>query len=158
MQTMNSYKIDLTSMQTDVSVYNYVLNSSFFEALDSSEITGGELNVELTVKKMNSAFEFLFHIVGEISIPCDRCLDEMKLPVDTKEVLKVKWGEEYDETDDMLTLPETEHTVDVSWYIYEFAVLSVPITHVHDEGECNSDMIAKLQQHAAILPEEDEDE
>ena len=46
-------------------------------------------------------------------------------------------GDEYDDDGEMLTVPITEGTLDVSWLLYEFIALQIPMRHVH--AECDED-------------------
>ncbi len=63
----------------------------------------------------------------------------------------VKFGEDYSEDDDLVTVAENEGILDVSWFIYEFIDLNIPIKHVHAPGKCNPAMIEMLK---SILPPE----
>ena len=73
----------------------------------------------------------------------------MSQSIDTEASLVVKYGDEYSEEDDYVTIPESEGTVDVAWFIYEFIVLALPIKHVHAPGKCNRAMIDMLNEHSA---------
>ena len=50
---------------------------------------------------------------------------------------------------DLVTVPENEGILDVSWFVYEFIVLALPIRHVHAPGKCNPAMIRALNEHSA---------
>jgi len=41
---------------------------------------------------------------------------------------------------------ENEGILDLSWFIYEFIMLAIPIKHVHAPGKCNSVMMQKLEE------------
>lgn len=69
-----------------------------------------------------------------IHIPCDICLDDMDQSIETDNRLVVKFGEDYSEDDDLVTVAENEGILDVSWFIYEFIALNIPIKHVHAPG------------------------
>ena len=72
--------------------------------------------------------------------------------------LRVKFGEEYSEDDDLVTVAENEGILDVAWFIYEFIDLNIPIKHVHAPGKCNPAMIEKLNEHSAARSGEEEEE
>lgn len=48
-----------------------------------------KLQVQLDVKKTMGIYVLNFHIEGSVVVPCDRCLDDMELPVETDDTLKV---------------------------------------------------------------------
>jgi uncharacterized metal-binding protein YceD (DUF177 family) len=95
---------------------------------------------------MAGFFELLFHTEGSVIVSCDRCLDDMEQPIETDNRLMVKLGDAYSEVDDTVTIDENEGILDVSWFIYEFVMLAIPIKHVHAPGKCNSVMTQKLEE------------
>ncbi len=70
----------------------------------------------------------------------------------------VKFGEDYSEEDDLVTVAENEGILDISWFIYEFIHLNIPIKHVHAPGKCNPAMIEMLNEHSAARSGEEEEE
>ena len=103
-------------------------------------------------------YELNFDIEGFIMVPCDRCLDEMNLPVKTSDRLIVKFGKEYtEESDEIVVIPEEEGIINVAWFLYEFIVLTIPLKHIHLPGKCNKTMTSKLKKHTPKNVEEDDD-
>ena len=145
------YTIDLKNLTPGTHDFEYLLENKFFVDIDGNEVQKGHVHVQLTVKKSLMAFELNFQIAGTVIIPCDRCLDDMELPIETQDKLIVKFGKEYaEESDEIVIVPEEEETINVAWFIYEFIALAIPIKHVHAAGKCNKAMVAKLRQHTAI--------
>ena len=145
------YTIDLKNLTPGTHDFEYLLENKFFVDIDGNEVQKGHVHVQLTVKKSLMAFELNFQIAGTVIIPCDRCLDDMELPIETQDKLIVKFGKEYaEESDEIVIVPEEEETINVAWFMYEFIALAIPIKHVHAAGKCNKAMAAKLRQHTAI--------
>ena len=63
--------------------------------------------------------------------------------------MDVKYGDEYREGDDQVVLPHTIAAFNVARVIYDTVMLTIPIMHVHPDGECNEEMSRLLAQHAA---------
>ena len=63
--------------------------------------------------------------------------------------LTARIGEEYSEDEDIITVGKEEPLLDISWFVYEFIALSIPIRHVHAPGKCNPAMIKVLEEHSA---------
>lgn len=148
MCSSEALKIDLKGIIGDSETFTFCLGDSYFESLDAPEVRRGDANVALTVRKVHAGyFELDFHIDAEVTVTCDRCLDDMRQPVTADGTLEVKFGEEYAENDDVVTVPEDDGVIDVAWFIYEFIALGIPIKHVHPEGECNAAMMEKLREH-----------
>lgn len=147
MYSLETLRVDLKGLSTEKTVYNYALDDDYFKAIEAPDVRKGKLTCELVVKKTSTLFELDFHTEGTIQIPCDRCLEDMDQDICTDDKLVVKFGEEYSEEDDYVTIPEDEGILDVSWFIYEFIVLNIPIKHVHASGLCNAAMIKLLEEH-----------
>ena len=95
---------------------------------------------------MTGFFELHFLTKGFVTVSCDRCLDDMEHPIEADNVLTVKLGDAYSDDDDTVTIDENEGILDLSWFIYEFIMLAIPIKHVHAPGKCNSAMTQKLEE------------
>lgn len=102
-------------------------------------------------------YDLSFAFKGVLWIPCDRCLDDMAFEVDTTWHLTVKEGERYDDScDDVLTVPQSWRELDLQPLMRDTVLLSIPLMHVHPEGECNEQMLEQLSRHAAIDLTDDE--
>lgn len=144
MERIELYDIDLKNLRESRTTYNYKVSDEFFNLIEATGIEKGELDVSVEVKKEIGAFRLSFHIEGFVVGICDRCLDEVDVDIFTDNTLKVKFGEEYSDDDEILVIPESEGIINVAWYIYEFTYLSLPCRIVHEEGECNEQMQEKL--------------
>ena len=158
MCSIEQFRIDLKALPQGVSTYQYRLNDEYFKAIDAPDVERGELSCSLSVDRTEDFFELNFHTEGVIHIPCDICLDDMDQSIETDNRLVVKFGEDYSEDDDLVTVAENEGILDISWFIYEFIDLNIPIKHVHAPGKCNPAMIEMLQQHSAARSGEEEEE
>ena len=150
MAKSSTYSIPLRGAQQATERYTLVLNDEFFKEMESSDVLGGNVNVEITVTRKGEANYFTFACKGEIMIPCDRCLEPMRHEVDTDYELTVKFGDEYnDETDGLLIVPDSDNDLNVASLLYDTVALTIPISHVHAEGECDEATWAALQAHTA---------
>jgi len=144
------YKVDLKSMQQNVQEIEYLLDNRFFADIGGEDIQKGKINTRLTVSKKGGAFDLSFVFAGTVIVPCDRCLDDMDLPIETTAHLIVKFGKDYaEESDEIVVIPEAEGIINLAWFLYEFIVFAIPIKHVHAPGKCNKQMTSKLKKHSA---------
>lgn len=157
MCSLESLKIDLKGQKEGEIALEYDLDDAYFRAIDAPEVSKGRVHVSLAIRKQSGFFELLFHTEGTVIIPCDRCLDEMEQPIKADNRLAVKLGTAYKEDDDTVTIDEYEGILDVSWFIYEFIALAIPIKHVHEPGKCNVAMIEALEEHSAARSSDEED-
>lgn len=149
METSSRYEIDLNRLADDAVERRWHLDDTFFAALDEELIEHGDLDATLRVTRTSGAFSLEFAVTGEVSTPCDRCLELVSLPIDTVQTLKVKLGSERGDDGDVITVPADDATLDVAWHLYEVIALAMPIQHVHPEGQCSSEMAKLLTQHTA---------
>jgi uncharacterized metal-binding protein YceD (DUF177 family) len=150
MENLSAYQINLLNLRKNTLEKDYQIDDQFFAAVESPEVTQGSLKTHLLLKKMaDGSFELTLSTKGTVKLICDRCLDEMDQEIDTENTLKIKWGTEYSEDDDTLTVSEREGQVDVSSFIYQFIMLDIPIKHVHAPGKCNAEMMDRYK-HLAV--------
>ena len=153
MNALDSYTVDLTCMRTDSMKYQFKLGHAFFEAVGGTLIRGGDADAALEVRRTEEGYAFDFHIKGTVQMPCDRCLDDMAVAVDTERTLAVKLGEEYVDDGDAVTLSREDAVMNVAWIMYEYVALEVPLVHVHEPGQCNAGMMEVLAEHLVDTPE-----
>ena len=156
MCSLEQFKIDLKSLTCEETSLDYDLEDGYFAALDDSDLEHGTLHVSVSIRKATGFFEFQFHTAGTVTVTCDRCLDDMEQPVETDNRLIVKLGSEASEEDDMIVVDENEGILDMSWIIYEFIVLAIPIRHVHAPGKCNPAMTQALEELSADRSSDEE--
>ena len=131
------YNVDLKNLTPGIHEFEYLLENKFFVDIDGDQV----------------------QIEGVVVVPCDRCLDDMEIPIDTHNRLAVKFGKEYaEESDEVVVIPEEEGAINLAWFLYEFIALAVPMKHVHAPGKCNKAMSSKLKKHTARSSDETEDD
>ena len=156
---LETFKIDLKALKEGLSSFAFDLEDAYFKAVNAPVVSKGHVHVDLDiVRAADDVFTLSFHEQGTVVVPCDLCLEDMDQEIDTRQSLTAKFGDEYSEDDDLVTVAENEGILDVAWFIYEFIELSIPIKHVHAPGKCNPAMIEKLQELSATRSGEDDGE
>jgi uncharacterized metal-binding protein YceD (DUF177 family) len=158
MSKFELYNIVLKDLIDETRTFEFDLDGAYFKKIDSPEVQKGNVKAKVSVQQKMNTFELSFVLDGIIYIPCDRCLDEMEQPIHYKEKLKVKFGDTFDEIDDIVIVPESDGGINIAWFLYEFIVLNIPIKHVHATGECNKTMATKLKKHITRQKGDDDDE
>ena len=156
MGKLDTFKVDLKGLKQDISNFEFRLDNDYFDAIDSEEVKGGDMVATLQVRKVAQHFELDFHTEGKVVVACDRCLDDMSLPISTDNKMVARLGDTFEEDDEWLTIPSDLGILDVAWLIYEFIALAVPMRHVHEEGECNPDMVSRVGQLSTNVEDDDE--
>lgn len=114
--------------------------------LEHSLAKGGDLDVCVEVCKstIDDLFNVRISMDGCIITECDRCLHDLKIPVRSENEIKVKFSDHDEDTEEFVLVNSREGMLDIGTLIYELAVLSLPIHPVHEQGECDADMISRL--------------
>jgi uncharacterized protein len=153
---LKQFVIPYTGLKQEEHRFEYTINELFFEELEYSEIKKGRFDVELVLQKTSNMMTLDFNISGWIFVPCDRCLDDFKMPLETSQKLFVKFGDEtHEETDEILVLSRSQQDFDVSQFIYEYIILAIPSVRVHPDGECDPEIEKKLEE---LKPKNDEND
>ena len=129
MGKFDKYKIDLKGMQTDSAKYEFVLDNLYFAHIDGPEVQKGKVNVTLTVKRTSRAFELSFQTEGMVSVPCDRCLDEITedFEVDVDEMIDMAIFET-DKVDEIEELDYLEdHIINMDMLLQKELMTLVPM-------------------------------
>lgn len=157
MGKFDTYKIDLKNLEIGTHEFEYQLGNKYFTDIDGTEVQKGKVKVLLTLKRTSLMFDLSFKLDGVAYVPCDRCLDDVEIPIDTTAKLIIKFGHEYsEESDEVIVIPEEEGEINLAWFIYEFVALAIPMKHVHAPGKCNKSMSSKLKKHSARQADDEE--
>ena len=142
----DTYKIDLLSSQLKGRTFEYKIGDGFFADIDGL-IKHGKIHTKVECLNAGVVFKFLIHSIGTVVVPCDRCLADLELRIETADTLSVKLGDEYADEGDCVVVPEAEGYIDLAQFIYEFIVLAMPIACCHEPGKCDDTMMHELSRH-----------
>lgn len=156
MGKFSAYKLPLKSLSEGVHGFDYKLTKQFFADMENVDVRNADLDVHLAVTVKNGDYTLDFTITGNVTLLCDRCLDDLVLPIEAHYSINVEYGDDYnDESDNVLIIPSSDNYLNVSYMIYDTVILAIPIKHVHPMGKCNRAMSAMLRKHRATGPDED---
>ena len=149
MKILKDYTIQFVGLSQGTHFFEYKINNKFFEELDCNDFIDAAFVVELEFIKQSTMMLLNFSFKGKIKVPCDRCAEDVEMPIKGAEKLIVKFGDtSFNDIDDILILEENEHQLNVAHYIYEFIELNIPFRRTHKENECDAETIKKLNELA----------
>ncbi len=146
MGMMDTYKIDLLSSGLGGKTFEYEIGDDFFAEIEGL-IQRGSIHTTVVCLSAGSVYKFRIHSIGTVIVPCDRCLADLELRIETADDLNVKLGSEYADDGDCVIVPESEGYLDLAQFIYEFIALSMPMTCCHEPGKCDDAMMHELSRH-----------
>lgn len=150
------YKLPLKSMPTGTHEFEYHLGKQFFTDMESADIRDAAVDVKLTVVHKADTYDLTFLFTGDVTLLCDRCLDDLIFPIEATYHIMVKYGDDYrDDSDDLLEIPESDSYLNVAYMMYDTVSLAIPLKHVHPLGKCNRAMSALLRKHRTTVADED---
>ena len=156
MNSLSDYNIKFEGLKQGIHSFEFDVDNLFFEEFGCFDFKDAAVAVGLEFEKQSTIMVLIFDFFGTVTVPCDRCLDDVEVEVSGEEKLIVKFGnEEYDETDEILVLPMHEYELNVAKHIYEFINVNIPQRRIHSEGLCNQAVIDKLEEVAPELKGED---
>jgi len=153
MGKFSQFKLPLKSLPKGTHEFEYHLDKQFFMNMESADVRDADVDVKLVVTYANDVYDLAFAFTGKIIVPCDRCLDDLELGMDTSYRIKVKYGDDYrEDSDDMMEIPESDNYLNVAYMMFDTVSLAIPIKHVHPMGKCNRAMSSLLKKHRAQDP------
>ena len=144
MEQIALYTIAYKGLKNGSYDIDFEVDSRLFEAYEAEEILGGECCAKVRLNRSESMLEAHVVIDGTVICECDRCLEECRIPISYEGDLVVKFSDETDYYDgEVMWISPSEDMLNLTQYIYESIVLSLPYSRVHEDGECNPDMLVQ---------------
>ena len=151
MQSINLLNIKLAHVAEAAKRLNVELTDRFFADLEQEEISGGEVCLDINVKRpIADVYKINIKAKGYVVVVCDRCLDPLRINVDVEDTISVKDADPEDnDPADMLYTEASRSCYDISWQVYEIIETSLPMQRVHSDGECNPDVTSYIMSSEA---------
>ena len=133
MKYNREFEIAWQGLKPGKHTYKYDIDDRFMQEKGGGDREIKDLNahVTLTFDKKTNFFMLHFDVGGNVTVPCDRCGDDYTLQLWDEFDLLVKLqggddNEEIEEDADIVFIPRSETVLDISDWIYEFVMLSIP--------------------------------
>ena len=102
LKNLSEYNIKFEGLKQGIHFYEFNVDNTFFEEFDCFEYKDSAIAVGLEFEKQSTIMVLTFDFLGAVTVPCDRCLDDVEVEIGGEEKLVVKFGnEEYDDTDEI---------------------------------------------------------
>ena len=159
---VDALKLKIKTLPFGIHTVECHLDDDFFNTDEQAEVRHASVNVTLTVnRKSENTYRLEIECNGTVTTACDRCLDDLDLPVDVDYRLNVEqMGTELDDSnDELLIVPAEWRELDAAPIVRDTVLLAIPMTHCHEsEDDCNPDMLDALDSHRVeTVPDGDDD-
>lgn len=161
------FRIDYRNLQIGLGRdFVFEIPADFFSHWPEAEVGAvavpdSEVSVH-ALRRSTTLLELSVRINAEVTLTCDRCLDEFLCPVyfEGHPVVKISdsvpegerysgdaaQGEANNSDGDILWISTAEEAIDLRQYVYESIMLALPFQRVHPEmKDCNQDMLQRFR-------------
>ncbi len=153
LKALKEYIIPFAGLSNEVHVFEFKPDNTFLEANEIEDPSAMAATLEVEMDKKENMMVFRFDFNGHATFACDRCTDPVSIPLAFNNQLIFKFGDESQGTEDIIYLPDEAYEIDLVPYIIDFLIVSIPARIVHEEGDCDPEMI-KLLEKMGEKPEE----
>lgn len=161
---MKDFEIQFSGLKLGVHSFEFEVGKSFFdyfqeEGRDIQSIEGADIQVTVELEKKETMLVLVFKFSGGVKLLCDRCATSLQINLNGEERIIGKFSDE--ETwheDEVIHIPNKAYKIDVAELLFEFILLAIPSKNVHPEGECDPEMLEKIEEYIVRDKEESERE
>lgn len=162
---MIEFTIPFRGYKDGIHEFDFRVDKKFFDYFEYSELEDADLRVHLKMDKQSTLMVLNFTLSGTIKTQCDRCLDDLLLPVNYEDQVVIKYGSEIPDSvyigEEAQAISHDDTEINVAQFIYEFFVLSLPAKRVHPDKKkgvpaCDPEMIRQLEEYSHHEEEKEE--
>lgn len=147
---LNEFLIPFIGLKLGKHQFEYQIDNQFFEQFEFDEYENSNIKVTAVLDKKSTFMELDLKHIGTVNVPCDSTGENFDLEINSKIRIVIQFGEEFNnDNEELLIIPHGEHQIDISQYIYEMIVLSVPLRRVRPgikEGSLQSESFYILKE------------
>ena len=144
------FSIPLNGLAAGETRFSWHAGKEFFDSFENTEILDADIDIDVRIEKSGRYLGVDCEIEGEVTVECDRCLDDLMVPIDTNVALSVKYGNEENQEEhqegerEVIFIPQDNADMDLSQIVYDYVCLSLPMQRCHEVGECNPAVMSYL--------------
>jgi uncharacterized metal-binding protein YceD (DUF177 family) len=151
-EVRNYIVLPLRNLEKRKQTFEFRMGTEFFSDFQNPEIIEGSVEISLEVEKFSQFVNVALTFSGTLTVSCDRCLEDLDVPVEGENMLSVVFEKVLDKPDDedpdedIIYVNAEDGETDLTVYVYESICLALPIQRVHGEDEngkslCNPEML-----------------
>ena len=154
MKSKQNFKIPFVGLKLGVHSFEFDIDNTFFDSIEYSIIHKGNVKVELRLEKKETMLIGNYSIYGMVETNCNKCNDPIEVSIKGEYKLIYKFGKEPSNDETLIIVYPEEFEIDVKENILELITVSLPTRAVHEEGQCNEEVISILDEYILISEED----
>lgn len=129
------YSLDVPKLRMGHNEEKFIVKSDFLENFETSYISDCDVEATVEVNKYLSHLDAKFHLKGWVEVECDRCLELIKIPIESNHRVIYSFEDKMEETDDMeiIYVSESEPYISLVQDLYDFIGIAIPFRNVHED-------------------------
>lgn len=154
----NEFLIPLNGLSAGKIDQNWQVGIDFFRRFENSQVIDADVLASVKLEKIGPKIGVELLLDGTLTLECDRCLEDLIMPINESVTLTVMFEEldEDNDDEDIICIEKGSTDLDLSQVIYDYSCLALPIQRFHREGECNLKVVEILEEGITIDSEEEE--
>ena len=150
MEVLDHFSIPFLGLKVGLHQLKFEVDNDFFAEFENSQVKEGVLTINLDLDKRSHMAVLDFSLDGSVVTECDRCMEEITLPVKGAYILHAKYSEQaMDPTDEIIYIHPRLDKLNVAQYIYEYIHLSIPMAKTCESdpnASCNEDILNRFEE------------
>ena len=162
MKELGRFEIGLRGLRDGIHNFKFEVDQKFFACFEEALIGPCRIEVKVSLDRRPSLLVLQIDHEGTMKADCDRCAEEIDLPLSGSRRILVKFSEEaLEEEDDVIYLePDAERLI-LGPLIYDLISLSVPMVKKYDcendaSAPCNQEVLKYLTEHQTEEEQKDD--
>ena len=151
----SAFVIPFAGLKIGTHTFEFDLDKTFFDNIGVSLIDDGEVKASLIFEKKETMMIADFSVTGHVNTACDRCNDPIVLPVEGEFRIVYKSGPDLSDDDNLIVLEDDAYEIAIDLPFYELMVVSLPTRILHEQGKCNTEMMALYESMIVNASEPD---
>ena len=152
---MNNYQIKCKNIKDGNHLYEFTITNSFFDEFIDSEITRGDINISVIMKKNNYKREIEISINGIVNnLVCDLCAEEIPIKIISNTKFLIRNSETKKESlDEIIYVEKNQDKIYIKNLLFEMIVLALPNKRKHNivngKRNCNKQMLELIDKYSS---------
>ena len=140
------YTIPFTGLSDGQHTFDFEIDETFFQAFENEDLKDSRFSITVDLLKEPAFMELDIHFKGEFVTECDRCLEQLTLPISGSRHMVAKHAEPQDD-EDIIALKMAETALELSRAFYETLAVELPLKRAHEVDKCNPDVLERLDTY-----------
>lgn len=141
-----AYSLTLNRLKQGRNEEIFSLDKAFVSHFALSFVQDCVAEARVEIFKSNAQLDVVFHISGKVLVACDRCLEDMWLPIQNETRIIYSFDKHFKDSDDLevIYVEEKEVNLTLVQELYDFLCTAIPFRKVHEDVKENCpDFVSK---------------